>query len=560
MKPLDRNSSIQLVRACYSEKELESNDVNSLAELCGDVPLALCIVASRLQDVSDPKLLLQWLKEDPLEVLKSPEQKVKKSIEMSFNRLQDTEQSSFVRLSVFDGSFDLQAAQEVTGPQGIHLQNILTNLVDRNLVERSGTDRYSVHALIREFLIKCTKDGEFSLERKLAQENMVKCFLKVCHDLTLVYWSKDGSNEARRQLLKDAHNVEKTLQLCHEAVTQVTNHKTNQTIIGSFKNSKIYQESSRFFYHFVLHVLSPLAVSFFLEACFEVAKQNEDAVVEVLVQCLRAHVVGRTFGWTSVEYEEKMECTKETFLNNKKLLEEASKLETCSYYWYNLYMSKKKSLSRDNIFKQANFCLQRYFELKKNSLCHLDQVDVAITLMKLARIHKSPEKEPSAGEFYEKALECFERLLGDHDLKLCCHKELGDSHFEQEDHEKAVVFYDEAMKIHRKLGASNSNISSVYLLMNYGLSLSNMSRMEEALEYLREALDVATKLFKGHRCLTEVYCGLAETLDKHHSGCEEAVQYADMSLTLNRRLSNSIVLEEKMRKIIDKAKGRQQEQ
>ena len=553
LKQLDRNSSKQLVRMYYSEKELGDHYLDKLADLCGDVPLALRLAASRLQDVRDPEQLLKWLREDPLEVLKSPLEKVKKSIEMSFNRLQEQEQNSFVRLSVFDGSFDFEAAQEVTGLEGVQLQNFLTNLVHRSLMERS-CNRYSVHPLIRSFLMKCENNGEFDKGRRLSQEKMVRCFLKVCQDLTAMYWSKDGFNDARRLLKDDSHNVEKTLQLCRESLRE----DPNQEIVESLRRSEIYQSSTRFFYHFVLHVLSQSVVSSFLEVCAEVARQYEDAAVEVLLKCLTAHIVGRTCGWKSEEFAERMKGAETTFLENQKALKQQSrKLEAYSYYWYSQYLSYKESLTSDHIFEQAQIYLKKYLELKENEgQNHLEEVDIGVTLMQLGRINRSPGKESTAAECYEKALKCFETSLGDHDVKLCCHKELGDSHFEQGNHEKAVEFYEDAMEIHRKLGASNANISSVYLLKNYGLSLSHIHRVEEAIKYLREADDVGQKLFKDHRrCKAEVYCGLAETLDKHESGCKEAVKYAKKARGLNRRLSKKINFDEKMRKIIAKEDG-----
>ena len=111
---LSRNFSIQLVRTSHPGKFLTDQFLDSLAENCGDVPLALCIAASRLQDVSDPDELLQWLQDDPIEVLKNSIEKVEKSIDMSFNRLQNQEKNCFVRLSVFDGNFDKKAVQEVS--------------------------------------------------------------------------------------------------------------------------------------------------------------------------------------------------------------------------------------------------------------------------------------------------------------------------------------------------------------------------------------------------------------------------------------------------------------
>ena len=136
-------------------------------------------------------------------------------------------------------------------------------------------------------------------------------------------------------------------------------------------------------------------------------------------------------------------------------------------------------------------------------------------------------------------------------MKLCCYKEVGDLFFRQRNYKKAVYLYKSSRKVHRQLGATNSNISSVYLLKNFGLSLLNISRTDEALKLLLEAYDVVMKLFKDNNaCKTEVHCALAETYDKLNS--REAIKHAREALCCNTRSSRSEIVAEKMNKIIAK--------
>ena len=89
-------------------------------------------------------------------------------------------------------------------------------LVERSLLQRSGGN-YSIHPLIRSYL---TGLEEFVYELNKARELMVEHFLKVCHDLTLKYWSKDGSNVARKALKENLHHVQKVLKICEEALNE----------------------------------------------------------------------------------------------------------------------------------------------------------------------------------------------------------------------------------------------------------------------------------------------------------------------------------------------------
>ena len=166
----------------------------------------------------------------------------------------------FVRLSVFEGNFKREAAQHVTGLKEIKTENVLSELVERSLLQRSGGN-YSIHPLIRSYLIGLE---EFLHELKQARELMVEHFLRVCHDLTLKYSSKDGANVAGKALKENLHHVEKVLKICEEPLNE--KHPI-PAIVNILVESQIYQSSSRFFYNFILHILFPTLVRKFLECC-----------------------------------------------------------------------------------------------------------------------------------------------------------------------------------------------------------------------------------------------------------------------------------------------------
>lgn len=507
LKELDEDSSIQLVRNCCPQIELQVDYLTELVNLCGRVPLALCIVASRLREGDDPEQLLTSLKQKPMKVLQTSLQKVENSIEMSFECLQEEEKTFFIRLSVFDGCFDRRAAQKVTELDGIETQNILSNLVNSSIVERRG-GRYSLHLLIRNFLVVRTG---FDSERKRAEEIMVEYFLKVCHSLTSKYWSRDGFCEARGLLQKDAHNVEKVFQLCQEALGPTM---SNPRIVEILRQSLIYQSALRFFYHFIVHLLSHRVVSSFLESCAESARQNNDVAVEVIAMCLMTHVVGREHGWKSDEYIKNMELIKYTFDN--RVLKGDSPIEARCNYYYNQCLSMSKSLlPNEELFKEAYYNLHKYLDIKKTEGCScmsvLDKVDVPITLWQLGQLNQICDRRTNAAECFTEALSLVERSLGNHDFTLCCYKALGDLRLEQEKYEEALAFYDHAKKVHRNLGAANSNVSSVYLLMNCGLCLSHLCRYEEATCHLEEARDCVEKLSADYsRCKAKISQALKE--------------------------------------------------
>lgn len=57
------------------------------------------------------------------------------------------ERATLKKLSVFEGSFDRAAAEQVAGATIFGL----SGLVDKALVSRVGLDRYKLHELLRQF-------------------------------------------------------------------------------------------------------------------------------------------------------------------------------------------------------------------------------------------------------------------------------------------------------------------------------------------------------------------------------------------------------------------------
>ena len=185
--------------------------------------------------------------------------------------------NAFCSLVCFWRKFQPRSCQHVTELAEIKTENFLSELV------RSGGN-YSIHP---SYLIGLE---EFVHELKHARELMVEHFLRVCHDLTIKYWSKDGSHVARKTLKENLHHVEKVLMICEEALNE-----TNPVpaIVNILVKSQIYQSSSRFFYNFIFPILSPTLVRKFLERCTQLAKRQRNTVTELNFECLLADEIGR---------------------------------------------------------------------------------------------------------------------------------------------------------------------------------------------------------------------------------------------------------------------------
>ena len=410
----------------------------------------------------------------------------------------------------------------------IKTENFLSELV------RSGGN-YSIHP---SYLIGLE---EFVHELKHARELMVEHFLRVCHDLTIKYCSKDGSHVARKTLKENLHHVEKVLMICEEALNE-----TNPVpaIVNILVKSQIYQSSSRFFYNFIFPILSPTLVRKFLERCAQLAKRQSNTVAELNSECLLADEIGRRSEWTSKEYKKGMKTAKKTFDGIEKNQKGNRELKSHFYYCHGRYQFNQQNVSEAEDYLKKSLELRRSEEqtdqVKGENQTVLETVDEVVTLTFLGRVCKAAKKERDMITHLYEALGKSKQYLGNHELTLNCYKKLGDAKLRKQDNEDALGFYDMAEETRKVLGITDSSVSSVDFLKNRGSCLSYLGRHQEAVQVLKEACGIIEQLHGDNtRCKFKVFSRLAEVLNKPGAfgcNCPEAKEYAKKALEVGKDL------------------------
>ena len=533
---LDEKSSVELLKTygCYENV----TSLSSLANLCGHVPLALCIAGSRIFDFDDLEEMIQCLQDTPMEALDNPEnpdQSVRRTIEFSFHMLDDEDKKALVRLSVFAGNFQRKAAQEVIERDGLKTLNLLKMLEVRSLIQSSVDRRFVIHSLIRHFLA-----DQFRDEKASAQRLMVKHFLKVCHSLTMESYSKDRFTASRKLLKDDVHNVEEILKIC----CQDRATKPDLVIFGTLARSDIYKSSSRFFYSFCWDFLPQPVLRNFHKSCAILAQSRNERAIEITFQCLAADQEGRKCGWQSDDYVNRMENIKKAFDENVSELKiDRSLFLRCYYFCARNYKKAGNTQSCDlpendlpieyrtlspgesNIEKVEN-CI-----LINNERGHLYK-EYAKNLLEKDKKNYDKNME-QAEQYYKEALSSAKELLGNHESTCYCYKLLGDLNLHWRKNETALPYYDEATTLRKKLQL-DSNEPFVFLLKNYGLCLYYLGRFEESVEKLNEARKIADLLAeKDTPCRARLYCVLAKTYHKWKPDCSEAGKFAEESMEMH---------------------------
>ncbi|CAB3978152.1 E3 ubiquitin- ligase DZIP3 [Paramuricea clavata] len=557
IREFDEKSSVELLRKCCPNTDVKDIYLRDLANLCGFIPLALCITGSRIPRLDDPAELIQWLKDKPMKALQSTDktQCVRKAIEFSFQMLNSKDKKAFARLSVFNGNFQKMSAQELIEREASKTQKFLEQLVDRSLIQSSSGKRFVIHSLIRRFL---TDHDQLQDEKAIGEALMVRHFLKLCHSWTMKSYRKDGFTDAQKLLKEDVHNVEETLRICCQ--NEATN--LNTEVIESLASSDIYNSSSRFFSNFVRDLLPQTVLKNFHEFCINLARIRKRLAIEITFQCLVADQEGHTIGWKSDEYIRRMELIKELFDRNETVLKEVRSLHQFCYYFYARYYSRIATNTPCPDLPEYDH--ESLSDDKDRS--SIDNVDETLILIERGHLNKIrgtkvfhsdkikyQEYLGRAKSFYNRALSSAKELLGDHKLTSACHKYLGDLYFTMRKYKEALPHYSAAIQLRRKLQL-DSNEPFVYLLKNYGLCLSYLLRFNESVDVLNEARDIADKLAEpGTLCRASVYLALARMCRRWKPDCQEAAKYAYAAMEMKGSLHPNSV--KTLEEIIKTAEG-----
>ena len=157
IQPLDKSSSRKLVQAFLPN--VTDKESNTLGHICGNIPIALRLVCSVLNDgdlsLEDFVSELTISNEGILEATDMPgypdDLRLKVLIDHCFQNLSSEEQKAFVCLSVFSDSFDVAAASTVLNTKGkLAAKRVLGVLVRKSLLQHSNSV-YSIHPLLQSF-------------------------------------------------------------------------------------------------------------------------------------------------------------------------------------------------------------------------------------------------------------------------------------------------------------------------------------------------------------------------------------------------------------------------
>ncbi|WP_312867978.1 ATP-binding protein [Amycolatopsis pithecellobii] len=147
-----------------------------LAELCGNLPLAVRIAGNRLASRPNWSIshLVSLLRDEGtrLAALSAGDLRVRSAFEMSHRRLSDDARVVFRRVALLPGpDFGAEMAAVATNLPDAQVRQYIDELVDANLLQTSADDgRYSYHDLIRLFAAE-----RLAVEESPTEQSRLRC-------------------------------------------------------------------------------------------------------------------------------------------------------------------------------------------------------------------------------------------------------------------------------------------------------------------------------------------------------------------------------------------------
>ena len=567
---MEDEACMELLRKhCRKEEEEEcchqdENFLRRLAVLCGHVPLAICVAGSLVDDylVEDSDELLRDLEKQPMETLECPEsnQYVKRAIDVSYEKCSKEEQETFVRLSVFEESFSQDAAEAVIEKRKSDTRRLLKKLLRRSLIKQPTQHRYSIHLLIKHFLKDIQESGDENAERARAQAMcaevlMVEHYLELGNYHTLKSCSKDCYKQHREALKGEASNIQSVLKICCQ--------QKNPRISGvpeCLASSKIFNTSARLFSFFIRSIIPKPIVHEFLQRCANLAKERKQHAIKMNFDCLlAAEKRDKLIGKSDEDFMSKMEIIKEEFETHREELKEEA-LCAHYYYQYGRYLLQKSKSQRGkerlNSHHEAREQLKKSLQLRESLegtpegmankiflLMQLGNVGKSIYTSELCEqnTRKADEALQQAQKYYNDAIELSKVNLGENPLTSWIHKNLGDLFLTTNKNlNQAEQMYIFAKNMSENLGL-DASFGYVLLLNNLGKCLSKANRVNEAIQVLERARDIADKLDESNEPdegTLKVYTSLADCL-KQNNRADEGVEVLEKAREKAEKLAEN---------------------
>lgn len=184
--PLDvlpTDDAVALFRAfAGTERTRDIREVTRIVRLCGHLPLAIELVASRFH--VRPAWTLATLadrlsrSESRLDEIRDADQEVGRAFDLSYRTLPEDQRAAFRRLTLHPGlDFTLESAAATLGLPSARTERLLETLLTCHMLREPVPDRYQYHDLLREYGKSKSRSDDDEKERAAIERRLTDFYL-----------------------------------------------------------------------------------------------------------------------------------------------------------------------------------------------------------------------------------------------------------------------------------------------------------------------------------------------------------------------------------------------
>lgn len=524
LSSLSTDQAKEVLISRVSDEEIGKNlsRTEEIVKLCGQVPLALCIVGSLLSDYTEERLVND-LEKEPMKLLDDGNESVERVIKTSFDLLSQDKKDSLVLMSIFPGSFDSDAAVAVISracsESGTLPVYVLRCLKNSSLVEQRSPRRYQLHPLIRAFGQAIDPQILVGVEKQACAH-----FISLLAQNAKIFWSKDQCKKAIDLFSKDRHNFEHFLQVYAKAA-EIRDEETPD-------NCKEFQLDFLQNCMYLEKCLSPSSYTDFLEALLSHTDPKIQPVRAAELLCLRGQEK-RKVGDKGNDYRVDMEHAYNLYCEDSGQFKTNTMSTVFLLNSYADSISKRGDSADNSKVEEINgIALGLSESLEKG---HPERAEA---LLLAGRFAKRTRERPEAEMRLQEALKLFQNILGTHLSTVHALKEMADFYFSdptENDLEKALTYYKRALEMMKQLGMEN-NKAIIMILKNYGIcSVRQKGNVQEGIKYLERASFVANReLQLDHMWKVQIETNLALLYEKNGNDKEAIVSMQEVLEMCNR--------------------------
>ena len=476
LDPLGGKESIEVLKggAKISSDNLPKVEaqLSKVAELCGNIPLALQLAGPLLSSESeyDFEELIQALEKNPTETLGHGLQRM---MEIAFEKLDRPLKDALVCLSVFVRSFDKKAAKAMIG---VNCAKYLMELKQRCLIQKQD-HRYLIHLLIRSYARQMGKRKDFAHILVHGQQRFVEHFLSLLVPNSDKFWGKDTCKESFDLFNEERINLESTLKEIRGK--KIRNCRELEAVVDNCQQVASYIE---FCVPFELYCG-------FLDGLLHFATEQEKVTSQVEILLLHHHE-SRKHGSTCEKFVcQAIEMHKEHLELFKKA--HMSEVFYLSHYGRHISQDRDRRVEAQPILKEA---ISIFEEEDLGST--FDKARILVQLGHNEKFQNDEMRHEEARKCYEEALSFRQEHYGKHLWTAFAHKDLADFYLYQEKLQEAKRHYHEAISILKVVEMLDQK-ESIPVYKNFGICHQKSQNFDESRRVFEKGSEVADSTIEG---------------------------------------------------------------